>query len=252
MSATNGSSEPSARKWSRAAQQELENGKHGSNNVQFETLSKPDYKLSASADGDEAFEPDGAFASHLRVVDMAAVLHDPSDRAARAALAAELGGALADVGFALLVGHGVPAGLQQQAHRRIPAFFQRLTAAEKAACMAERYGAVNQGYFPIGQTSNLCVGQSGGRRQQPCAAEGGQRTAVWQPHTAPPTDAACAWRWRCCASCVGGARAHRARRGRCAWDCSTGVLAPPARSLHWCACSTDSGRIPYSFHRQAP
>ena len=28
-------------------------------------------------------------------------------------------------------------------------------AADKAACLAERHGAVNQGYFPIGQTSNL-------------------------------------------------------------------------------------------------
>ena len=38
-------------------------------------------------------------------------------------------------------GHGAAAGLHRQAHRRIPAFFERLTVAEKAACLAERYGA---------------------------------------------------------------------------------------------------------------
>ena len=140
----------STRKWTRASQGDLDRGTARDNNREFETLTKPKYRLSAAADGEDDF-----IEQSLCVVDLAAVLRDPADLAARATLAAELGGALAEAGFALLVGHGVPSTLYEAAHERIPAFFEGRSAGEKEACMAERFGAVNQGYFPVGETSNL-------------------------------------------------------------------------------------------------
>ena len=69
--------------------------------------------------------------------------------------AQDLGDALHEIGFAILEGHGVEPALYDEAERRIVAMFERLSLDEKMRFRAERFGSVNQGYFPIKETSNM-------------------------------------------------------------------------------------------------
>src|SRR5436305_1770748 len=63
--------------------------------------------------------------------------------------------ALGEIGFAILDGHGVDAALSDEAERRVDDIFARLSLEEKMRVRAQRYGSVNQGYFPIKETSNM-------------------------------------------------------------------------------------------------
>jgi isopenicillin N synthase-like dioxygenase len=69
--------------------------------------------------------------------------------------AAQLGAALREIGFAILDGHGIDPALYDEAHRKVRELFTRLTLAEKMRFRARRHGSVNQGYFPIRETSNM-------------------------------------------------------------------------------------------------
>jgi len=69
--------------------------------------------------------------------------------------AQQLGDALRDIGFAILDGHGVDAALYDEAFPKVEEMFTRLTLAEKMQYRAQRFGSVNQGYFPIKETSNM-------------------------------------------------------------------------------------------------
>ncbi|HEY6842906.1 MAG TPA: 2OG-Fe(II) oxygenase family protein [Thermoanaerobaculia bacterium] len=67
--------------------------------------------------------------------------------------ARELGDALREIGFAILEGHGVDAALYDEAERKIIEMFERLSLEDKLRFRAQRHGSVNQGYFPIHETS---------------------------------------------------------------------------------------------------
>ena len=69
--------------------------------------------------------------------------------------ARDLGEALHEIGFAILEGHGVDPALYDEAERKIDDFFTRLSLDEKMRYRAQRYGSVNQGYFPMKETSNM-------------------------------------------------------------------------------------------------
>lgn len=71
----------------------------------------------------------------------------------RAAAVQALGASLEDTGFAILTGHGVDPALYEEAHRRTKDFFESHTLGEKMRYRARRQGSVNQGYFPIGETT---------------------------------------------------------------------------------------------------
>jgi isopenicillin N synthase-like dioxygenase len=93
------------------------------------------------AEGDEeAFDDDFV----VRTCDM----RDPD-------FATQLGDALREIGFAILEGHGVDPALYDAAQDRVETFFTRLTLEEKMRYRAQRFGSVNQGYFPIKETSNM-------------------------------------------------------------------------------------------------
>ncbi len=66
-----------------------------------------------------------------------------------------LGESLEDSGFAILTGHGVDPALYAEAHRRTRVFFEGHSLEEKMRFRAERQGSVNQGYFPMRETSNI-------------------------------------------------------------------------------------------------
>ena len=66
---------------------------------------------------------------------------------------AELGESLEDTGFAILTGHGVPLALYEEAHRRTREFFEGHSLEAKLRHRARRRGSVNQGYFPMRETT---------------------------------------------------------------------------------------------------
>src|SRR5207302_7462814 len=67
--------------------------------------------------------------------------------------ARELGEALHEIGFAILEGHGVDPALYEEAEAKIVEMFERLTLDQKMQFRAQRHGSINQGYFPIHETS---------------------------------------------------------------------------------------------------
>src|SRR5437870_6881818 len=67
----------------------------------------------------------------------------------------DLGDALREIGFAILDGHGVDARLYDEAEKNVLEMFSRLSLDDKMRFRAQRHGSVNQGYFPIKETSNM-------------------------------------------------------------------------------------------------
>ena len=67
--------------------------------------------------------------------------------------AKDLGDALHEIGFAILEGHGVDPALYDEAEKKILEMFDRCSLGDKMRFRAQRYGSVNQGYFPIKETS---------------------------------------------------------------------------------------------------
>lgn len=77
------------------------------------------------------------------------------DAADRQRFARELGAALQEIGFAILEGHGIDAAVFDEASERVIELFTRVSEEEKLRFRAARHGSVNQGYFPIKETSNI-------------------------------------------------------------------------------------------------
>lgn len=69
------------------------------------------------------------------------------------AFAKKLGAALEEIGFAVLTGHGVPAEFYQEAEQKVTEIFEMTTLEERMPYVAQRHGSVNQGYFPMKQTT---------------------------------------------------------------------------------------------------
>ena len=73
----------------------------------------------------------------------------------RAKFAEELGAAVQEIGFSILTGHGVDSTLYDEMHDLVIEFYESLSLDEKMRYRAERHGSVNQGYFPIEETSDI-------------------------------------------------------------------------------------------------
>lgn len=77
------------------------------------------------------------------------------DEAAQARFAEGFVGALEEIGFAVLVGHGVDPALYDEVHDGIHRLFTTTPLADKMRFRAQRFGSVSQGYFPIEETSEI-------------------------------------------------------------------------------------------------
>jgi isopenicillin N synthase-like dioxygenase len=73
----------------------------------------------------------------------------------QARFADELASALGEIGFAVLIGHGVDPGLYDEMDEQVLELFETTPLEEKMRFEAERYGSVAQGYFPIEHTSEI-------------------------------------------------------------------------------------------------
>lgn len=104
------------------------------------------YRLSESSAGDEQFDEDAV----IRTCDMNDYFNGGKSRQR---FCAALGAAMEDIGFAVLVNHGVDVSLFDRAETAVLRFFQTIPASERQPYLAQRHGSVNQGYFPIEQTT---------------------------------------------------------------------------------------------------
>jgi isopenicillin N synthase-like dioxygenase len=77
------------------------------------------------------------------------------DAGDKARFAEDFAGALRDIGFAVLTGHGVDPALYDDMHDLVLDLFARTSLDERMRFRAERFGSVNQGYFPIEETSDI-------------------------------------------------------------------------------------------------
>jgi isopenicillin N synthase-like dioxygenase len=117
--------------------------------IRYEQVEKPQtYNLAEAAHG-EAFDEE----FRVRTLDIARCLR--GDAGDRRAFARELVEALREIGFAILVGHGVDASLHDEAGTRVEELFTGASLEEKMRYRARRHGSVNQGYFPIKETSEI-------------------------------------------------------------------------------------------------
>ena len=73
----------------------------------------------------------------------------------RSKFVGEFGAAVQDIGFAVLTGHGIDTTLYDETHDLVVELFESLSLEEKMRFRAQRQGSVNQGYFPIEETSDI-------------------------------------------------------------------------------------------------
>jgi isopenicillin N synthase-like dioxygenase len=109
---------------------------------------RQEYHLAEAHHG-EAFDDD----FRVKTCDLGRFLR--GDLADKREFARELGGALREIGFAILVGHGVDARLYDEAEARVEELFTTVPREEKLRYRARRHGSINQGYFPIKETSDI-------------------------------------------------------------------------------------------------
>lgn len=106
------------------------------------------YRL-AEAEGAEAFDEE----FRIRTCDIGRYLRGNEED--RRLFARELGEALEEIGFAILEGHGVDPALHAEWPQRVEEFFTVPNLEEKLRFAARRHGSVNQGYFPIRETTEI-------------------------------------------------------------------------------------------------
>ena len=105
------------------------------------------YRLaeSESDEFDEEYE--------IATLDFGPFLH--GDEGDKECFAKAFAGALEEIGFAVLVGHGVDPVLYDEVEQLTHDLFTSTSLAERMRFRAERFGSVNQGYFPIEETSDI-------------------------------------------------------------------------------------------------
>lgn len=109
---------------------------------------KQEYHL-AEQGGEEAFDEE----YRIRTFDLGRFLR--GDEKDRRRFARELGEALREIGFAILANTGVEPRLYDAAVEKVFDLFARTPLEEKLRFRAQRHGSVNQGYFPIKETSDI-------------------------------------------------------------------------------------------------
>lgn len=100
---------------------------------------------------DEADEFDDSY--EIATLDFGRFLNGGSSDKAR--FAEEFAGALGEIGFAVLTGHGVDRALYDDVHETVLDLFTATPLDQKMRFRAGRYGSVSQGYFPLEETSDI-------------------------------------------------------------------------------------------------
>jgi len=114
----------------------------------YDQVNKPDYHL-AEQEEPELFDDD----FEIRTCDIGRFLHGNDED--RKIFCEELGQAMEEIGFSILVGHGVDPQLYEEATTWVEDFFTSTSLEQKLRFRAARHGSVSQGYFPLEETSNI-------------------------------------------------------------------------------------------------
>ena len=117
--------------------------------IDYEQVRKDQSYRLAEAEGAETFDEEFS----VRTCDIGRFLHGGEED--RKLFAADLGGALEEIGFAILEGHGLDRLLHDEVPERVEHLFTCHSLEEKMRFLASRHGSVNQGYFPIRETSDI-------------------------------------------------------------------------------------------------
>lgn len=120
---------------------------HSAYGAKFDQVNKPvDYRLSEDGVKDE-FDED----YEIKTLDLAKALQGSNEE--KEEFAQELGSALQDIGFAILVGHGIEESFYDESAKLVEEMFTQTSSETKNRFLAKRQGSVNQGYFPPKTTS---------------------------------------------------------------------------------------------------
>jgi len=117
--------------------------------IRYEQVDKTQAYRLAEADGKEGFDDE----TPVPVIDFARWLS--GDAAARESVSRDLVDAVHHLGFAILENHGRAVARWDEAEERVRRLFETTPVETKLAYRAARVGAVNQGYFPIKDTSDI-------------------------------------------------------------------------------------------------
>ncbi len=104
------------------------------------------YNLSEK-EGEEQFDEE----YEIKTCDMSLFLKGGEE--GKKKFAQQLGEAMQGIGFVILSGHGIDPSLYDEAEKRIADFFENTTREQRMKYHAKRVGSVNQGYFPMKETT---------------------------------------------------------------------------------------------------
>lgn len=102
-----------------------------------------------------AEHPSDEFDEDYEIATLDFALFLQGDATDKARFAEAFAGALEEIGFAVLVGHGVDPILYDDMEELTLDLFRSTPLADKMRFRASRHGSVNQGYFPIEETSDI-------------------------------------------------------------------------------------------------
>jgi isopenicillin N synthase-like dioxygenase len=104
------------------------------------------YHLS-EIEGEDQFDEDYL----IKTVDMSGFFAGKTEEIEK--FSQDIGEAMEKIGFVILTGHGIDTKLFSEAREKIIQFFEDIPEEERIPYKAKRYGSVNQGYFPINETT---------------------------------------------------------------------------------------------------
>ncbi len=117
--------------------------------AKYDLVDKPHYQLAESSDDADAIDED----FEIAVCDLGLYLN--GNATDRAQFVGQLGAAMSEIGFAILVNHGVDPALYEKAEAWITELFTTVSLEDKMKYRAARHGSVSEGYFPIHETSDI-------------------------------------------------------------------------------------------------
>jgi isopenicillin N synthase-like dioxygenase len=115
--------------------------------IKYDQVEKKQVYNLSEIEGEDVFDE----GYEIKTVDMSGFLS--GDTKAIERFSQELGEAMENIGFVILTGHGIDTNLFSEARKKIISFFEDIPEEERLPYKAKRHGSVNQGYFPINETT---------------------------------------------------------------------------------------------------
>ncbi|HWA36186.1 MAG TPA: 2OG-Fe(II) oxygenase family protein [Cyclobacteriaceae bacterium] len=113
----------------------------------YEQVNKQQNYHLAEKESEDQFDED----YEIKTCDMSLYFH--GGESGKKEFARQLGEAMQGIGFAILTGHGIDSSLYDEAEKKIAELFETTTREERMKYHAKRFGSVNQGYFPMKETT---------------------------------------------------------------------------------------------------